>query len=576
MRSARSWSARGRIARNGAAFALLGALLALLVAATCHGRLERADFVFNNAAEITTLDPAAVSGIPEGRVMVALYEGLTVRDPKTSEPLPGVAENWEISRDGKTYVFHLRADARWSNGERVSAQDFEWSWRRLLTPETAAPYAYLLRCVRGARAYSREPVDRLWAEVGIRAEDVRTLAVELESPTPYFLHLTSFHALFPVHRPTLERARERSPETWQVEWVRPENIVTNGPFVISERRINDRMRLVKNPFYWDERSVAMRTIDVLAVEGLNTMLNLYLCGEVDWIDRVPTTLIPRLLPREDFDPVPYLATYFYRVNVTRPTLADARVRRALGLAIDRRAICRKITKKGESPSFSLTPLGLTDYPRPEMEHAPRESDDSNQSEAFELDCARAADLLSSAGFGPRGRPFPPIEIHYNTSEAHRDIAEVIADGWRRYLGIDARLLNQEWKVYLDTQTTLGFDVSRSSWIGDYADPNTFVELFVTGGENNRTGWSNPRYDALVRDAARELDPARRLELLASAETILLDELPVLPIYSYVTQNLVHPGLGGFFENPRDDHFPKFWYWKADAPGEPEEEGARSR
>ncbi len=546
---------------------LLGALLALFVAAARHGRLERADFVFNNAAEITTLDPAAVSGIPEGRVMIALYEGLTVRDPKTSEPLPGVAEAWDISRDGKTYVFHLRADARWSNGERVSAQDFEWSWRRLLTPEIAAPYAYLLGCVSGARAYSRTPEDRLWTEVGIRAEDGRTLVVELESPTPYFLHLTSLPALFPVHRPTLERARERFPETWQVEWVRPENIVTNGPYVVNERRINDRMRLVKNPFYWDERSVGMRTIDVLAVEGLNTILNLYLSGEVDWIDRAPPTLIPRLLPREDFDPVPYLATYFYRVNVTRPALADTRVRRALGLALDRRAICEKITKKGESPSFSLTPLGLAGYPRPEMEHAQRASDDSNWQEAFELDCARAAELLAAAGFGPRGRPFPPIEIHYNTSEAHRDIAEVIADGWRRHLGIDARLLNQEWKVYLDSQATLAFDVSRSSWIGDYPDPNTFVELFVTGGENNRTGWSNPRYDALVRDAARELDPARRLELLAAAEAIVLDELPVLPIYSYVTQNLVHPRLGGFFENPRDDHFPKFWHWKADASAE---------
>jgi oligopeptide transport system substrate-binding protein len=205
-----------------------------------------------------------------------------------------------------------------------------------------------------------------------------------------------------------------------------------------------------------------------------------------------------------------------------------------------------------------------------MPHAPVGANLADYDAAFAADCARARALLLEAGYGPAGRAFPTIEIHYNTSEAHRDCAEVIADGWRRRLGIDAKLLNQEWKVYLDTQRTLGYDVSRSSWVGDYPDPNTFLDVWLTGGENNRTGWGDPRYDELVRAASREPDPARRLELLGRAEALLLEELPVLPIYGYVSQNLVKPRLGGFFENLQDEHMPKFLYWMDD------EELARKR
>ncbi len=678
--------------RQGVAAVVLIGLFGLLLGVTGSAQLERADFVMNNGAEIATLDPAVVSGVPEGRVMYALYEGLTVKHPETLAPLPGMAESWELSADGLTYTFHIRADARWSNGDPLTAHDFEWSWRRLLTPELAAEYAYQLWYVRGARQYTLLPDDRwygdmlngfwvkelgdgrarvglhgfllerghspddsirlglgpgdlfeldahdpfvfiqtegreghqhihltgtvvavnpelpatvgelledpyerhwilevelaegaieqareadrlfsaevarddiFWPHVGVRARDDRTLVVELASPTPFFIDLVSFYPTFPVHRPTIEWARENFPDTWQIEWVRPENIVTNGPYVIRERRINDRIRLVKSPVYWDADAVAMQTIDILAVEHYGTMLNLYLSGEVDWIDRCATNLVPRLLPREDFNPRAYLGTYFYRVNTTRPPLDDARVRRALALSIDRRAICEKIMKKGEEASWSLCPGGLPGYERPELLHAPVAPSMSDYDRAFSQDCAEAAELLRAAGYGPGGKAFPTIEIHYNTSEAHRDVAEVIADGWKRLLGINAKLLNQEWKVYLDTQNTLDYDVSRSAWIGDYADPNTFVDLFITGGENNRTGWGDPRYDQLVQAAAREADAARRLELLAEAEAILLEALPILPIYSYVTQNLVNPRLGGFFENVQDDHFPRFFYWMDD-------------
>jgi oligopeptide transport system substrate-binding protein len=549
--------------RRVLALALVLPLAGALFALARRARIERADFVFNNGSEVGTLDPAGISAQAEGRVANALFEGLTVLHPETLAPLPGVAESWELTSDGLRYTFHLRA-ARWSNGDELGAEDFAWSWRRLLEPGTAAPYAHLLWCVRGARAYSDPELDAaaraaLRPEVGIRAEDARTLTVELARPTPWFLALTGFHPLFPVHRASLEHFVRRFPERWQSEWIRPGHLVSNGPYKLRDRRVNDRLRLVANPEYWDAQSVAFRTIDVLAIEHIGTALNLYLAGEVDWLDRVPTQLVPELRAREDFEPAPYLASYFYRVNVTKPPLDDRRVRRALALAIDRRALCEKVLLKGEQPSWSLTPPGLEGYPRPEMAHAP----ESDHEAALERNLVEARALLAEAGFGP-ARPFPPLEILFNTSETHRDVAEVIAAGWSSALGIEVKLLNQEWKSYVDSQATLRYDVSRSSWIGDYADPNTFLETFVAGGENNRTGWADARYDALLAAAADERDPARRLALLAEAEARLLEELPILPIHGYVSQNLVNPRLGGFSANVRDEHAPKFWYWKSDA------------
>jgi len=668
-------------------------VLAAAVAVAGGARVERADFTFNNGAEITTLDPAAVSGVPEGRVLRAVFEGLCVKDPRTLEPRPGAAESWELSADRKTYTFHIRRGARWTNGDPLTAHDFVFSWERFLNPMTAAEYAYQLWYVRGAREYTQLVDDRLyraswihnvWAKeiapgrwrvgfcgyrlaemdpdlrpaisvavgdeleageafvdfsggsgqghfhvpldgrvtavnrdlpatagalradpyeagwmvelevspesverelaagelipgerfrsewawphkVGIRALDDHTLEVRLDAPTPYFLDLVAFYPLFPVNRRNLEQARERWPGSWRLEWMRPANIVTNGPFKLLFRRVNDRIRLVKNPDYWDADEVALETIDVLAVDHLGTSLNLYLTGAVDWIDRPITNVVPRLRLREDFDPAPYLGSYFYRVNTTRPPFDDARVRRALALSIERVTICTNVTKAGEEPAWGLCPPGMGAYVTAEMDsRARRERAAGSYAEGFARDVERARALLAQAGYGPGAKPLPTIEIHYNTDQTHKDIAEVIADGWKRHLGLNVKLLNQEWKVYLDAQKTLDYDVSRSAWIGDYADPNTFLDLFVTGGENNRTGWGDARYDQAIRRAAVESDPAARLRHFAAAEALLMEELPILPIYYYVTRNLVNPRLGGFHENVQDEHFPKFWYWMDDA------------
>lgn len=551
--------------RQAVPVALLGGLLFLALRSALSARLERADFVFNNGTEVQSFDPAIVTGVPEGRLLRHLFEGLYVKHPKTLELLPGMAESFELSPDGLDYTFHIRREARWSNGDPVTAHDYVWSWRRLLNPETAAKYAYQLYYVEGAEAFNTEvdelgdPLHDFDTTVGIRASDDHTLHVRLSSPTPYFRELLAFYPTFAVNRRNIEEAQERWPGSWEIEWLKPENLVVNGPFRVAERRVNDRIRLVKNPDYWDADNVAFETVDVLAVEHYGTMLNLYLTGEVDWIDRIAPNVIPRLVGREDFQPQPYLGSYFYRVNVTKPPFDDVRIRRALALTIDRRAVVEKIMKCGEAPSFGFCPP-MPGYENAEMAHAALDDPDA----AFAADCERARELLAEAGFGPGGRRFPTMEIHYNTSEQHRDVAEVIANSWKSHLGIDVKLLNQEWKVYLDTQSNLAYDVSRSAWIGDYLDPMTFIDLFVTGGENNKTGWGNAEYDALVAEAYAEPDVERRLERIREAERILLDELPILPINYYVSRNLVNPRLGGFEENLLDEHWPKFLYWRDDA------------
>ena len=549
---------RSAVARQAVALVVLGGVLAALLSVAGSARLERADFVFNNSDEVQSLDPATVTGVPEGRILRALYEGLCTKDPVTLAPLPGMAEAWTKSDDGRLYVFDMRDGARWSNGDPVTAHDFEASFRRFLAPDTAAEYAYLLWKVPGARAYStgkeEDGTERevTWEEVGIRAVDADTLRIELTDPVPYFLELMAFYPLYPVHVGNLEAMQAAYPDTWNVQWLKPENIVTNGPYILEERRINDRIRLRKNPSYWDADNVALETIDALPISHWGTAVNMYLTGECDWIDgTIPPNLVPELLKREDFIPKPYLGSYFYRVNVTKPPLDDKRVRQALALAIPRRQIAENVTKAGQAPNWDLVP-----WKPAEKSREPVEGEEAAE---------RARALLAEAGYGPGGKEFPVLEVHYNTSETHRDIAEVIAAAWQRELGIEARLKNQEWKVYLDTQKNLEYDVSRSAWIGDWVDPGplNFLSLFVTDGANNKTGWGNAEYDALLARIQVEQDVEQRNRLMEEAEALILEEMPVLPIYSYVTQNLIKPRLGGLYGNMLNEHFPKFWYWMDD-------------
>lgn len=491
---------------------LCGVLLAasLLFMSSCTSRPTDVDLIFINGAEPQSLDPTIVTGQIEGRLCNALFEGLTTRN-KFGEVVPGMAESWEANPDTTRFTFHLRENARWSNGDPVTAHDFVKSWKRTLSPELASEYAYIMFFIQGAENYNQNK-DVDFSTVGVTAVDDKTLEVKLRAPTPFFPSLTSFVTYYPVHIATIEK--------YDTGWVKPENIVNNGAYLLHDWKINDRVEFSKNPYYWNADTVRLNRIDALAVSNAGTAFNLYATGQADLIlDKglIPQTLLTELKKRPDFHSYTYLGSYFYRINTTRPPFDQPLVRKALVAAVDRERITRKITKAGELPATAFTPEGIPGYTPPQ---------------GISFDPAQAKAWLAKAGF-PDGKGFPRFHILYNKSELNEKIALEIQDMWKKNLGIQCELKNQEWASYLESMSKLDYDISRSSWVGDYVDPNTFLDCFISGGGNNRTGWSNAEYDALITAAGKETDPTSRMEIFQQAEKILVrDEVPIIPLYYY--------------------------------------------
>jgi ABC-type oligopeptide transport system substrate-binding subunit len=474
-------------------------------------------FRYNNGAEPEMIDPGLAVGQPDGRICRVMFEGLTIPDERTLEPRPGQAERWEVSADRLTYTFHLRAGLQWSDGVPLTARDFEWSWRRVLRPENAARYASMLYPIANAEAYSKGTLHDS-TRVGIRAPDDSTLVVTLEHPTPYFVFLTEFYTYMPVPRRAIERFGSR--------WTQPGHVVSNGPFLLTAWRQGDHFDFVKNPRYWDAASVRLDRVVAYSVEDLNTTVNLYKAGAIDWTTSgyIPSQFVPYLMQYDDFQHGRYQGVYFYSMNVTRKPFDNVWVRRALNYAVDRDAIANDLLKRIYDPWGNFAPSGYPGYVAP-----PR----------LPYDPVKARTCLARAGY-PGGRGFPKISILFNTSENHRRIAEALQAIWKRELGIEVELSNQEWASFMEATTSLQYDVARRSWIGDYLDPTTFLGIGLSGDGNNRTGWSDPRYDALLRQAAREPDPARRLRFLSDAEALLLDSGPFIPIYHYSITDLIQP------------------------------------
>jgi len=484
----------------------------------CALEEERADFRYlNNEPE--TIDPGRVSGQPGGRIVLSTFEGLTYRHPKTLVAQPGMAERWETSEDGRIWTFHLR-DAVWSDGTALSSEDFRWSWTRLLDPKTGAKYANLLYGVVGARAFNAGETDDS-GTLGLRCPDDSTFVVELSSPLAYFLDLCSTYSLAPVPRHVVERYGDA--------WIRSEHIVGNGAFVLSEWEINRRIRLRKNPLYWNAESVSLELVDAIPGDYYNGNFNRYMSGVLDWVDAggVPLPIIDVLRERDDFHTAPYLNTYFYRFNVTQPLLDDPRVRRALYHAVNPEAICERVLRGGQEPATSLVPPGMPHYEPIELSgYQP----------------ALAKRLLAEAGY-PNGEGFPDISLIFNTSDSHKSIAEVVQQQWKDVLGVSIGLTNQEWKVYMATTQNREYDIARGGWIGDYLDPNTFLDLWTSTNPNNRTGYSNPEYDALIHEASLTLDPDERMAILRRCEQIAVaEDCVILPIYYYVVTNMYDDAL----------------------------------
>jgi oligopeptide transport system substrate-binding protein len=586
-------------------------LAALVVGSVVSDRpAPRADFTFVNRGDVSTLDLQRMSWMQDMRAAKILFEGLVRNNVLTWDypVVPGVAERWDISPERTRYTFHLRADARWSNGEPVTASDFVYSWRRALLPETSSDYTGLFQLIRGGREFfewrARALADfaagkseatsaqDLWQRtlarfdetVGLRATDPRTLEVELESPVPYFLDLCAMPVFYPVYPPVVRAYEALDPATGrqdsQRDWTKPGVIVSNGPFTLSEWRFKRDMRFVKSETYWDRANVNIDTISSPSIEDPNAALLAYNSGAIDWLSDVTVPYrgdvlaekmkfydehraeyealkaqgldqfeIDRRLPpdpRKNIHAIPTFGTYWYNFNCL-PNLRDGRanpffdprVRRAFAMAMDKQAIVDQVMRTG-------TPVATTIIPRNAIPgyHSPR---------GVGYDPAAARALLAEAGY-PGGRGFITVEILFNKDAGHDKLAEIVARNWEENLGVKTRLEMKEVKVYKDDLQNANYMVSRAGWYGDYADPTTFLDLNRKGDGNNDRKYDNPVYDGLLAAAAKETDPAARMRMLEEAERIIMDEdLPMIPIYQYVTLYMFDPQkVAGLNCQPRTD------------------------
>lgn len=502
---------------------------------------------WGNGTELQDIDPQIVTGVPEHHVLMALGEGLLSENPKDLRPEPGVAERYEVSEDGRTYTFHLRSTARWSNGDPITAQDFYLSYKRMLTPALAAEYANMLYdFVENAEAYYKGEI-KDFAQVGFRVIDARTLEVRLRNATPFFPKiLASHYSWYPVPVKLIEKLGGMANRT--SGWTRPENYVGNGPFRLKEWRYNQVLIVEKNPTYWDRDRVRLNEIWFYTVENQETEERMFRTGRLHRTNEIPLGKID--VYRDAKSPAlriePFLGSYFYRLNTTRPPFNDVRVRRAMALAVDRESLIAKVTKGGQAPAYRFTPGGFPGYePKARLQGTVED----------------AKRLLAEAGY-PDGKGIPKIEVLYNTSQNHKQVAEALQQMWRINLGVEVTLRNEEWKVYLDSQDTLNYSMSRSGWIADYVDPHTFLEILVTGGGNNDTGWSNAEYDGLRTQALQAKSEAARFAIYERMEQILVDELPMLPIYHYTRVYLLDPSVKGFYPTLQDNHPYKYIWLEA--------------
>jgi oligopeptide transport system substrate-binding protein len=503
---------------------------------------------FGNGTEPQSIDPHVTTGVPESRLHYALQEGLVGKDPATLEPVPGVAERWETSDDGLVYRFHLRRNARWSDGRPLTAEDFRWSWWRALQPAMANEYAYMLYPLKNAEQYLKGEITD-FGEVGVRVVDEDTLEVELNAPTPYFLQLLDHHSYFPVPRHVIEKFGAVTDRF--THWIRPGNFVGNGPFRLVEWKLNRYVRVEKNPLYWDADSVRLNAIMFYPTENVATEERLFRSGQLHITNDIPVDKIPqyRASRPEVLNVRPYLGSYFYMLNTSKPGLNDVRVRRALAMAIDRRSLIDTVLHGVNTPAYAMTPPGTLGYQPPKL---------------FDFDPQEARRLLAEAGY-PDGRGMPRLEILYNTHDTHRKIAVAIQQMWKKHLNISVSMLNQEWKVYLDTRDSGDYTICRGGWIGDYVDPNSFLDLWTKDSGNNKSGWANERYDELVlRRIPTMKTQQERFAAFYEAETILINEMPIIPIYTYDNKHLIDTVVKGSPPNIMDYFSFKDMYLESDA------------
>lgn len=515
----------------------LGLVLALLtstVFASAPSVLRK-----GNGPEVESLDPHKVEGVSAANVLRDLYEGLVAEGPD-AKLQPGVAESWDTSEDLLTYTFRLRPNARWSNGDSVTADDFVAAFRRSVDPATGSNYSKMLAPIENAEEVieGKLPPDHL----GVTAPDPGTLVIKLKSPTPYLLGMLVHASTYPIHRASLLQHG--------AQFAQSGKLVSNGAYRLVDRVVQSHITLERNPFYWDNDNTQIEKIQYLNTEDLNSEFKRFRAGEIDWTYEIPAAQAPwiRANMRREYQVHTYLGVYYYGFNLAQPPFKDnPDLRRALTLAIDRSVICNKVLGMGEQPADAWVPPGTTGH---------RTSRAQWSGWTREQSLAEARRLYLKAGYTAE-RP-ARVELLYNTHENHKKVATAIAAMWKQWLGVDVVLVNQEWKVYLQSRRMkASTQVFRAGWIGDYNDANSFLEILHSAHGLNDTGYANPRYDELLAKAAVEPDQAHREQWMHEAEAQLLKDLPVIPIYFYVTKRLVSPRVKGWSGNIMDHHPTRF-------------------
>ena len=487
--------------------------------------------VFNNATEPQAIDPALSTDLTGARIILNCFEGLVKVDAE-NKIHPGIANSWEISDDKKIYTFHLR-DAKWSDGSIIKASDFIYAWKRALSPEVGAEYTYQLYYIKNGEEYNKGKITD-FELVGVKALDDKTIHVELNAPITYFLELTAF----PTYMPVKEDVVSTNPD-WALS---PKQYIGNGPFKLVEWQHNNKMRFVKNENYWDSNCVRLKELIFTMIEDESSELTAFELGEIDITQNVPLPDVERLKQEGKLKTYPHIGTYYICFNTQKPPFNDKNVRKAFTYAIDRKKIVEKVTKRGERVALSWVPYGIKDLDGI-LEFREFGGDLFQDNNVIE-----AQRCLNEAGYGI-GLTFPDVTYIYNTNEGHKVLAEAFQEMWRKNLNVQVNLMNQEWKVFLKTRREGDFQICRHGWIGDYLDPMTFMDVFVTGNGNNDAHWSNKEYDELIRKAKLSSDQKERMELMHKAEKILMEEMPICPIYFYVNSFCMKDNIKGVGISP---------------------------
>ncbi|EAU0104340.1 oligopeptide ABC transporter substrate-binding protein OppA [Salmonella enterica] len=503
---------------------------------------DKQTLVRNNGSEVQSLDPHKIEGVPESNVNRDLFEGLLISDVE-GHPSPGVAEKWE-NKDFKVWTFHLRKNAKWSDGTPVTASDFVYSWQRLADPNTASPYASYLQYGHIANIDDIIAGKKPATELGVKALDDHTFEVTLGEPVPYFYKLLVHPSVSPVPKSAVEKFGDK--------WTQPANIVTNGAYKLKNWVVNERIVLERNPQYWDNDKTVINQVTYLPISSEVTDVNRYRSGEIDMTyNNMPIELFQKLkkeIPNE-VRVDPYLCTYYYEINNQKAPFNDVRVRTALKLALDRDIIVNKVKNQGDLPGYSYTPPYTDGAKLVEPEWFKWSQKKRNE---------EAKKLLTEAGF-TADKPLT-LDLLYNTSDLHKKLAIAVASIWKKNLGANVKLENQEWKTFLDTRHQGAFDVARAAWCADYNEPTSFLNTMLSDSSNNTAHYKSPAFDKLIADTLKVTDDAQRSELYAKAEQQLDQDSAIVPVYYYVNARLVKPWVGGYTgKDPLDNIYVKNLY-----------------